>query len=237
MRENFFTSTNVAAKHGYNCQSELMLLFKAIVTVEGMGRLLVDDFVSHSRILSNLLYDRARSAQRAGHGAHARAAANKRFAGDWTVRREWGTRSRAGGSRGRRGAGHRAARLTRAAQRQTLPKPAISAVVIDPILQTFPLAQGTSGRKNFTYIADFQNVGNEVDMFHRIVGFKHLAALVDDALMNAMPALQSKADDLAKALNARITIVRTRTDVAAGAGRHSAGRGCRLCHRPAQLPE
>jgi outer membrane protein TolC len=101
------------------------------------------------------------------------------------------------------------------AQRPTLPKPGISAVVIDPILQKFPLRQGTSGRKNFTYVADFQNVGNEVDMFHKIVGFKHLAALVDDALMNAMPELQSKADELAKALNVRITIVRTRTDVAA----------------------
>src|SRR5689334_17656544 len=45
------------------------------------------------------------------------------------------------------------------AQRPTLPKPGISAVVIDPILQKFPLRQGTSARKNFTYVADFQNVG------------------------------------------------------------------------------
>jgi ubiquinone biosynthesis protein len=37
-------STNVAAKHGLQLPSELMLLFKAIVTVEGMGRLLVEDF-------------------------------------------------------------------------------------------------------------------------------------------------------------------------------------------------
>ncbi|MEQ1877721.1 MAG: lipopolysaccharide core heptose(II) kinase RfaY [Bdellovibrionia bacterium] len=37
-------SANVAAKHGLQLPSELMLLFKAIVTVEGMGRLLVDDF-------------------------------------------------------------------------------------------------------------------------------------------------------------------------------------------------
>ncbi|HEX4925736.1 MAG TPA: AarF/UbiB family protein [Bdellovibrionales bacterium] len=43
-------SSNVAAKHGLQLPSELMLLFKAIVTVEGMGRLLVDDFdaLSHS---------------------------------------------------------------------------------------------------------------------------------------------------------------------------------------------
>src|SRR5262249_34108327 len=69
-----------------------------------------------------------------------------------------------------------------AALRATLAKPTIAATVIDPILQTFPLAQGVSGRRNFTYIADFQSVGNEVTAFHQIVGFKHLAALVDNSL-------------------------------------------------------
>jgi ubiquinone biosynthesis protein len=44
-------STNVASKHGLVLPSELMLLFKAIVTVEGMGRLLVDDFDALSRSL------------------------------------------------------------------------------------------------------------------------------------------------------------------------------------------
>src|SRR6185295_18159329 len=48
-----------------------------------------------------------------------------------------------------------------AAHRATLPKPTIAATVIDPVLQKFPLAQGVSGRRNFTYIADFQSVGNE----------------------------------------------------------------------------
>jgi outer membrane protein TolC len=102
-----------------------------------------------------------------------------------------------------------------AGQRATLPKPVIAAQVIDPVLQRFPLSQGTSGRRNFTYIADFQSVGNEVDMFHDIVGFRHLTALVDDALMNAMPELSTKAEELSRTMNVRITIVRTQTSAAA----------------------
>jgi outer membrane protein TolC/ABC-type uncharacterized transport system substrate-binding protein len=101
------------------------------------------------------------------------------------------------------------------AHRATLPKPAIAALVIDPVLQGFPLKQGTSGRHNLAYVADFQSVGNEVDLFHKVVGFKHLTALVDEALLNAMPELATKADELARAMNVRITVVRTRTDVGA----------------------
>jgi outer membrane protein len=101
-----------------------------------------------------------------------------------------------------------------AAQRTALAKPTIAATVIDPILQKFPLAQGASGRRNFTYIADFQSVGNEVAMFHRIVGFKHLVALVDNSLMNAMPELATKAEELSRSMNVRITIVRTSTSAA-----------------------
>lgn len=101
-----------------------------------------------------------------------------------------------------------------AGQRVTLAKPVIAALVIDPVLQRFPLSQGTSGRRNFTYIADFQSIGNEVTMFHSIVGFRHLVALVDDALMNAMPELATKAEDLARTMNVRISIVRTHASAA-----------------------
>ena len=102
-----------------------------------------------------------------------------------------------------------------AAHRATLAKPTIAATVIDPILQNFPLAQGTSGRRNFTYVADFQSVGNEVTLFQKIVGFKHLVAFVDNALMNAMPELATKAADLSRSMDLRITIVRTNTSAAA----------------------
>ena len=102
-----------------------------------------------------------------------------------------------------------------AAHRARLAKPVIAPLVIDPILQGFPLAQGKSGQKNFAYVADFHSVANEVRTFHQIVGFRHLTALVDESLLSAMPELAAKADELAQALNVRISIVRTGHDVGA----------------------
>jgi outer membrane protein len=100
-----------------------------------------------------------------------------------------------------------AARLT------TLSKPVIAPLVIDPVLQGYPLSAGRSGRRNFTYVADFQSVANEVRAFHQIVGFVHLVALVDESLMSALPQLGAKATELAAALNVRIDVVRVGADV------------------------
>jgi outer membrane protein TolC len=87
--------------------------------------------------------------------------------------------------------------------------------VIDSALQGVPLRRGTSGRHNFTYVAGLERVESEVRRFHEIVGFRHLVALVDDALLRALPELAGKADGLSAALGARITIVRTTNDVQA----------------------
>ena len=100
-----------------------------------------------------------------------------------------------------------------AARRASLAKPVIAPLVIDPVLQGFPLTEGRSGRRNFTYVADFQSVANEVRAFHDIAGFKYVVALVDDSLLAALPALSTKASDLATALHLRIGIVRVGDDV------------------------
>jgi outer membrane protein len=100
-----------------------------------------------------------------------------------------------------------------AARRTSLPKPVIAPLVIDPVLQGYPLVEGRSGRRNFTYVADFQSVGNEVRAFHDIVGFKHMVALVDDSLMRALPQLATKATELAAALDIRIDIRNVGADV------------------------
>lgn len=102
-----------------------------------------------------------------------------------------------------------------AAQRIAPVKPVIAAAVADPVLQEFPLKNGASGRRNFTYIADFQGIENNVRAFHQAVGFKHLAALVDGALLSELPHLRTKADELAKQLNVRISIVPVGTELAA----------------------
>jgi outer membrane protein len=103
-----------------------------------------------------------------------------------------------------------------AAHRRTLAKPVIAPMVVDPVLQEFPLANGRSGRSNFTYTADFHGIGNDVRAFQKIVGFRHLVALVDQALLDALPELGAKAAALAQELNTHITIVRT-ADTAAAA--------------------
>ena len=105
-----------------------------------------------------------------------------------------------------------------AARRASLAKPVIAALAIDPILQDFPLTEGRSGRHNFAYVADFQSIGNEVRSFHDIVGFKHLAAVVDESLLDALPRITSKAGELAALLKVRISLVRAGDDVNAVLG-------------------
>src|SRR5262245_19412286 len=90
-----------------------------------------------------------------------------------------------------------------AAGRKSLSKPVISPLVIDPVLQGFPLDEGRSARHNFTYVADFHSVANEVRSFHEIVGFKHMVAIVNDALLAALPALTTRAPELATELKVR----------------------------------
>lgn len=106
-----------------------------------------------------------------------------------------------------------------AARRTVLAKPIIAPTVIDPELQEFPLKNGVSGRRNFTYAADFHGIGNDVRAFKDVVGFTHLAALVDEALLSALPEVQQKAADLAAELQTSITLVPTtdRADAAIAA--------------------
>ena len=85
-----------------------------------------------------------------------------------------------------------------AARRAPLPKPVIAPLVIDPILQGYPLVEGRSGRHNFTYVADFQSVANEVRAFHEIVGFKHLVALVDELAAGCAAGSSSAKADRAR---------------------------------------
>jgi len=96
-----------------------------------------------------------------------------------------------------------------AAQRPSLTRPVIAPLVVDPVLQGFPLENGVSGRTNFTYAANFHGIGNNVRAFRQVVGFRHLAALVDKGLLDALPSLAAKADELAVELGVRITIIPT----------------------------
>lgn len=150
----------------------------------------------------------------AGAGLKIVLPADKRFAGDWSLEGAAAVLERALADR------DVDVVLTlgiltsqQAARRMSLPKPVIAPLVIDPVLQDYPLIEGRSGRHNFTYVADFKSVATNVRAFHDIVGFKHMVALVENSLLAALPALSGKATELAAALNIRIDIVRVGDDV------------------------
>jgi outer membrane protein TolC len=92
------------------------------------------------------------------------------------------------------------------AHRSKLPKPTIAASVLDPVLQTFPMKSGTSGRHNFTYITTFNRVEDQIRTFHRIIGFSHLVVLADPLALEVVRELKIKAMELEAATGATIVL-------------------------------
>ena len=96
-----------------------------------------------------------------------------------------------------------------AAHRAKLPKPTIAALAVDPVLQTFPVQGGVSGRHNLTFVASFDSVGDEIGTFHRVVGFSHLAVLADRLSLQGVPELQAKAAEIRARIGAEIVLAPT----------------------------
>jgi outer membrane protein len=92
------------------------------------------------------------------------------------------------------------------AHRSQLPKPTIAASVLDPVLQTFPMKNGRSGRHNFTYVTAFNGVDDQVRTFHRIIGFSHLAVLADPLALEVVRELKIKATELQATTGATIVL-------------------------------
>ena len=92
------------------------------------------------------------------------------------------------------------------AHRAQLAKPTIAASVLDPVLQTFPLKAGTSGRHNFTYLTTFNRVDGQIGTFHRIIGFSHLVVLADPLALQVVRELHLKATELQAATGAAIVL-------------------------------
>jgi len=92
------------------------------------------------------------------------------------------------------------------AHRAQLPKPTIAASILDPVLQALSSKAGTSGRHNFTYITGFNRVEDQVETFHRTIGFSHLVVLVDPLALQVVPELQTKATELQAATGASVAL-------------------------------
>lgn len=94
-----------------------------------------------------------------------------------------------------------------AARETSLAKPVIAPVVADPKLQGYPLAEDSSGKRNFVYVSNHAGVAGELQAFHDLVGFEQLAVLVDAAWIESLPALGEVTDSMEKSLGATISIV------------------------------
>jgi outer membrane protein TolC/ABC-type uncharacterized transport system substrate-binding protein len=93
-----------------------------------------------------------------------------------------------------------------AAHRAQLPKPTLAANVVDPVLQTFPLKSGTSGRHNLTYVTTFNRVEDQITNFHRVIGFSHLVVLADPLSLQVVRELEVKARQLQAITGADIVL-------------------------------
>lgn len=94
-----------------------------------------------------------------------------------------------------------------AAQLETLAKPVIGIAVADVVLQKFPRAGDSSGKRNFVYLADDRTVGADLELFHRLVGYRHLVILADAAIMAALPSLPALVTEAAERLQVAISLV------------------------------
>jgi outer membrane protein TolC/ABC-type uncharacterized transport system substrate-binding protein len=93
-----------------------------------------------------------------------------------------------------------------AAHRGHLSKPTIAASVLDPVLQSFPMKSGRSGRHNFTYVTTFNRVDDQVRTFHRIIGFSRLVVLVDPLALHVVRELEIKATALEASTGANVAL-------------------------------
>ncbi|MBT8136550.1 MAG: TolC family protein [Gammaproteobacteria bacterium] len=94
-----------------------------------------------------------------------------------------------------------------AAQIDRLPKPVIATVVPDATLQGFPLRDGASGRRNFTYISGLTGIDQEIATYHEVVGFRHLTVIADGVSIRSIPKLRSRIGQLSEYLDIEIAMV------------------------------
>ncbi len=90
-----------------------------------------------------------------------------------------------------------------------LPVPVVALGVIDPLVQEIPYVNGTSGKKNFTYIWPTQDLEIELAAFSKIYDFKNVVVFIDEnavLTVNDQKA-QNLIDSLTTQLNTAITII------------------------------
>lgn len=100
-----------------------------------------------------------------------------------------------------------------AAQTKNLGKPVIAPVIVDVALQQVPYINNSSGKENFVYLRFVKAVSDDLSRFHDLVQFKHLAILVDELPITAIPGLSRTLDQVAKEFGFKISLVTGKGDM------------------------
>jgi outer membrane protein TolC/ABC-type uncharacterized transport system substrate-binding protein len=96
---------------------------------------------------------------------------------------------------------HEAAHVT------SLSKPVIATVVADRELQDLPYKNGTSNKKNFTYINSSRSVEQDIRQLYKLTPFKNLIIPTDPVLLEALPSLRSITTQVQKELGFNLTFL------------------------------
>ena len=100
-----------------------------------------------------------------------------------------------------------------AAMRSHRPKPTFAPFPVDVATQSLPYADGVSGVRNFNYLAANIDTRQNLETFHDLVQFRHLALLVNAELASAVPGFTSQAQSAAQELGVQLDVIPVRSSV------------------------
>ena len=79
-----------------------------------------------------------------------------------------------------------------AVNQESYPKPTVASIIIDERIANAPLAEGTSGEHNLTYISIRGNMERELKFFREVVDFKRVVLITDALISEVLPKLSTK---------------------------------------------
>ena len=94
-----------------------------------------------------------------------------------------------------------------AARRSHRPKPTFAPFPIDVGAQSLPYVDGTSGVRNFNYLASNIDTRENLETFRQLVPFEHLALLANAELARAVPGFTAQAKGAAKLFGIEIDVI------------------------------
>ena len=94
-----------------------------------------------------------------------------------------------------------------AAHIDVLNKPVIAPFIVDVQLQQIPYDKNSSGKENFVYIRHVGSISDDLERFHNLVQFKHLAIMADELPVKAIPNLTKTVDQASKDFGFKISLI------------------------------